>query len=126
MSIITLIAAAANAALNAIHDLINAGTGPGTIKVYTGTKPAGPATAVTTQVLLGTLTLSDPAGSVASSALTFSAITQDSVADNGGTATWARISDSAGNAVIDVDVTIVGGGGFLQLTTWLSLLAARS
>jgi len=65
MSIITLIAAAANAALNAIHDLINAGTGPGTIKVYTGTKPAGPATAVTTQVLLGTLTLSDPAGSVA-------------------------------------------------------------
>jgi len=117
MAIITLSATAANAVLNALNDLVNAGSGPGTIKPYTGTKPAGPATAITTQVLLGTLTLSDPCGSVASGAWTFGTITADSAADATGTATWARIADSNGTAVIDIDITTTGGGGFGQMNT---------
>ena len=117
MSQFTLSTAAANAVLNALNDLVNAGSGPGTIKLYTGTKPAGPATAITTQTLLGTLTLADPAGTVASGAWTFGAITSDSAADAGGTATWARISDSDGVGVIDIDVSTVGGTGFGQMNT---------
>lgn len=117
MAVFTLSNAAANNVLTAINDLLNAGSGAATIKLYTGTKPAGPDTAVTTQTLLGTLTCSDPAGSVASRTLTFGAITQDSAADATGTATWARLADSAGVAVADIDITVTGGGGFLQLNT---------
>ncbi|MBK7424553.1 MAG: hypothetical protein IPJ48_16540 [Propionivibrio sp.] len=46
-----------------------------------------------------------------------SAITQDTAADATGTATWARIADSTGATVCDVDVTATGGGGTLQFNT---------
>jgi len=46
-----------------------------------------------------------------------SAITQDSAADATGTATWARIADSTGATVFDVDVTVTGAGGTLQFNT---------
>lgn len=92
----------------AIRDAIDAGSGAGTIKVYTGTKPAGPDTAITSQTLLGTLTCSDPCGTVTSGVLTFSAITQDSSADATGTAAWVRIADSSGTAVTDLAVGTSG------------------
>lgn len=118
MAIVTLSTAGKTAVLTAINDLLNAGSGAATIKLYTGTKPAGPNIAVTTQTLLGTLTCSDPAGSIdGSQQLVFGSITQDSSADNNGTATWARLADSNGTAVIDVDVTTTGSGGFLQMNT---------
>ena len=117
MATITLSDAAVNAVLTEIANRLDAGTGPATISVYTGTKPAGPDTAITTQVLLGTQTCSDPVGFVASRSLTFGTITQDSAADDSGNATWARTSDSDAVAVVDVDVTATGGGGFLQLNT---------
>lgn len=117
MAIITLSAAAKNAVLTTINDALNAGAGGATIKIYAGTKPAGPDVAITTQTLLGTLTCSDPAGAVDSGTLTFGAIAQDTAADATGTATWARLADSDGVAAIDIDVTTTGGGGFLQLNT---------
>lgn len=117
--IFTLSDAAANAVLTTLNDLLNAGSGPATIKLYTGTKPAGPGTAITSQVLLGTLTCSDPAGAVSARSLTFGAVTADASADNAGTATWARIADSNGVAVVDIDVTLTGGGGFGQMNTTL-------
>src|SRR5574337_1908078 len=92
----------------AIRDDIDSGTGAGLIKVYTGTKPAGPDTAITSQTLLGTLTCSDPCGSVTSGVLTFSSITQDSSADATGTASWVRIADSSGTAVVDLAVGTSG------------------
>lgn len=91
-----------------IKNAIDGGAGAGTIKVYTGTKPAGPDTAITSQTLLGTLTCSDPCGSTSSGVLTFSAITQDSSADATGTAAWARIADSSGTAIVDVSVGTSG------------------
>ena len=117
--IFTLSDAAANAVLTTLNDLLNAGSGPATIKLYTGTKPAGPSTAITSQVLLGTLTCSDPAGTVSARSLTFGTVTADSSADASGTATWARIADSNGVAVVDIDVTLTGGGGFGQMNTTL-------
>ena len=77
--------------------------------------PADTATAVTTQVLLGTLTFSAVCGSIANKLLTMASITQDSSADASGTASWARITDSDNNVVMDIDCSITGGTGALQL-----------
>lgn len=117
MAIVRFVNSVKNAVLTPLKDAIDAGSGAGTIKIYTGTQPTLASDAVTTQTLLGTLTFSDPCGTVATGALTMSAITQDSSADATGTATWARIADSAGNTVMDVNVSATGGGGALQLNT---------
>jgi hypothetical protein len=44
--------AARNAMADALVDLLDAGAGAGKIRIYDGTQPAGPGTAITTQVLL--------------------------------------------------------------------------
>lgn len=100
--------------MTAIKDAIDGGSGAGTLKIYDGTRPATGGTATT---LLGTLTFSDPCGTVSSGVLTFSAITADSSADATGTATWARIADSAGTFVADISVGISGSGAELILNT---------
>ncbi len=116
-AVIRLNDATANAALDAVATKIDAGAGAGTIKVYTGTIPATAATAIGSQVLLGTLTFSDPcAASASSRTLTFSAITSDSSADATGTAAWARIADSDGNTIFDCTIGS-GSGVVLQLNT---------
>ena len=117
MAIIHFAAALKEQVLAPVATAIDAGPGAGTIKIYTGTMPTDTATAITTQVLLGTLTFSDPCGTVATGALTMSAITQDSAADATGTASWARIADSTGAAVMDLNITTTGGGGALTLNT---------
>ena len=117
MAILRFAVAVKNSTLTQIRDAIDAGAGAGTCKIYTGTIPADVATAVGVQVLLGTLTFSDPCGTVATGALTMSTITQDSSADATGTATWARIADSTDSAVMDIDISTTGGGGTLQLNT---------
>lgn len=117
MAIIHLSTAVANAMLVPLKDAVDAGTGAGTIKIYTGTMPTLTTDAVTTQTLLGTLTCSDPCGTVASKKLTLASITQDSAADADGVAAWARMADSSGVVVVDFDVTTTGGGGVLQLNT---------
>ena len=117
MAIIRFVNSVKNSALDTIKAAIDAGVGAGTIKIYTGTQPTTAEDAITTQTLLGTLTFSDPCGTSASGTLTMSAITQDSAADATGTATWARIADSTGATVCDVNVTATGGGGTLQFNT---------
>ena len=117
MAIVRFVDSVKNSVLTPLKNAIDASSGAGTIKIYTGTQPTLASDAVTTQTLLGTLTFSDPCGTVATGALTMSAITQDSSADATGTATWARIADSAGNTVMDVNVSVTGGGGALQLNT---------
>lgn len=125
MSIITPALALKNTILTAIRDALDAGASPGLIKIYSGTKPADAETAITTQVLLATLTLSDPCGTVSAGVLTFATITSDSAADATGTATWARLTTSAGVAVADVDVSNTAGNGFIRLNT-VSIVAGGS
>jgi hypothetical protein len=117
MAVIHFATTLKNSVLTPIRDAIDAGSGPGLIKVYAGTIPADCSTAITSQTLLGTLTCSDPSGVVASESLTFNAIIQDSAADASGTASFARITDSATAVVMDIDITNIGGGGTLQLNT---------
>lgn len=117
MAIVRFVDSVKNSVLTPLKGAIDAGSGGGTIKIYSGTQPTLASDAVTTQNLLGILTFSQPCGVVASGALTMSTIVPEDSALYTGTATWARIADSAGNTVMDVNVSVTGGGGALQLNT---------
>jgi hypothetical protein len=95
-----------NAMCDAFVDAIDAGAGAGTLKVYTSAFAS----------LLATLTFSDPAfGAASTGAATASAITDDSSADNTGTAAVLRISDSSPATV--AEGTVGAGSGDLSLNT---------
>lgn len=104
---------------NAILDVITAAVGnAGLLKIYDGSQPAGPGTAVGAQVLLGTLTCGTPFAAGASSGLlTAGAITQDSAADATGTASWYRLCTSGGTAIIDGSVGTSGADLNLNTTS---------
>jgi hypothetical protein len=137
MANIRLPAATRNALAQKIQELIDAGAGPGILRIYDGTQPASGGGAITTQVLLGTLTFSDPsAPAAAAGVLTFSVITQDTAADATSTATWARILDSNGVVVFDCDVNTSGAtlnfntvafvtGGPIQISSFTITMPAN-
>lgn len=94
---VTLETSARNAACNAIVDLVDAGSGAGTLEFQTsgGTEVA-------------TCTFSDPAfGNASTGVATASAITADSSA-TGGTTTKAVFKDSDGTAVLTCSVGTSG------------------
>ena len=91
---------ARNAAADAIADLVDAGTGAGTLRIYTGTQPATPNTAVT-GTLLATVTLVDPAFGAASTGVVTLADPGSVTGAADGTAGWFRVYDSDSNAVFD-------------------------
>ena len=116
-----------NAWVQAVADAIDAGAADGKIKFYDGTRPAT-GVAVTSQVLLGTVTCATTCGSVSNGVLTFAAMTEDSSADATGTATWARITDSNDVFVCDCAVATTGAdinlnstaitlGGIIRITS---------
>lgn len=98
-------------------EALDAGAAGATINFYTAPMPADTTVVITTQTLLGTCTFDVTSGSVALGTFTADAITADSAADNSGTATWARIKDSNNVVVVDVDVTVTGSAGFIQMPT---------
>lgn len=101
---IDFIASLRNNMLDEVTALIDAGAGPGKIKIYDGTKPAVGA-AITTQTLLAQPTFSATSFPAASGgSMTANAITSDPSAAATGTATWFRCTDSNDNAVIDGDI----------------------
>lgn len=92
-----------NARLDAITTAIGAS---GLLRIYDGTRPASGGTATT---LLAQLTLSAAFAPAASlGVLTASAIGSDASADATGTATWARLTTSAGVFVADMGVGTSG------------------
>lgn len=101
-----------NAALAAVGALADAGSGPGTLKIYTGAQP-GAAGAAPTGTLLATFVLTDPAyGAPSAGSMALDAdpdISAVCAAD--GTAGWGRVADSDGNAIYDGACTVSGGGG---------------
>lgn len=110
------------ARMQVVEDAINFATGAGTLKLYSGVRPATGA-AITTQTLLATLTFTTDCGTTASGALTLAAVEDDTDAAADGVATWARIEDGDAAFVADLSVgtaapadlilsntTIVAGG----------------
>lgn len=116
-----------NAAANGIVDVIDQGSGAGTLKIYTSTQPGS--VGGTYGTLLGTLTFSDPAfGNAATGVATASAITSDTSADNSGTAGTFAILDSDANVLADgtcgqgsgdlsFDSNVVVAGGVIAISS---------
>lgn len=102
---------AQNAAADAIADLVDADSPTaGTLSIYDGTRPADVNTAVSGQTQLAEFTLSDPAfGAAASGVVTLAGTPIATTADADGTATWGRIFDGSGDAIVDGDVATSGG-----------------
>lgn len=110
---ISMSATARTAQASAVLDLLDGGA---LLRIYTGAKPATPATAATGTLLLE-LELNDPAGSVAAGVLTLAASpTVEAAAIADGTAGYGRVVDYSGVAVFDGTVTAIGAGGDFQLS----------
>ena len=109
-----LITSARNNMLDEITALIDSGTA-GFLRIYDGVRPATGGAATTLLAELTMNTTSFPAAS--SGSMTANAITADSSANASGTATWFRITDSAGNAVVDGSVGTTSSGEDLELNT---------
>lgn len=86
-----------------------------TLNLYTTPVPADADTAITTQTLLATFILPDPAGTVTNGVLTAGDIDPaTNVAD--GTVAWARAFDDADTVIADYDVGAVGSGAAIEMT----------
>lgn len=107
----TLSNAFVTAMMQAGIDLMNAGT----VKIYSGTQPANPNVAITDQVLLGTLTLPNPAFVSNVNGVAAAGTIGDSVGVANGTATWCRCATSGGAA--EVDGSVGAAGADLNLST---------
>ena len=92
---------AQNTASTEANALVGAFTNSSIIKIYDGTQPATPETAVTTQNLLATITLpASPAfGAAANGVITANAISPVTIAASG-TAAWFRWLKSDGTTAI--------------------------
>ena len=114
---IKLSTAARNAMLDGITSTVG---GSAKLRIYDGSQPAGPGTAVSTQVLLAELTCNATFAPAASSGtLTLNSITQATAAATG-TASWFRIVTSGGTAVIDGSVSTSGADMNLNSTSIVS------
>jgi hypothetical protein len=86
-----------NAAVNAAADAVCALANSGKLRIYSGTQAADADTAIGSQTLLAELTMNATAfGASSAGVATANSITQDSSADNTGTATWFRVLKSDG------------------------------
>lgn len=108
------IAAGLNEArLTATRDYLDAGAGGARLRLYTGPRPA-PGAAITTEVMLTEIDLTEPCGTVAGGVLTLTAALPGDVL-NSGTAAWGRVVDGSGNYAIDGDASNMAGLGHFRL-----------
>ncbi len=99
---------ARNAMVDAIVDMLDAGSGAGTLEVRTGSAPTN-TTDADSGTLLATLTFSDPAfGAASSGTATASSITSDTNVDASGTAAHFRAKDSNGVVIFQGSVGTSG------------------
>lgn len=109
-----------NSALLGIRALIDGGAGVGLVRIYDAPRP-GTGVAITTQTLLGEIELNKPSFSEPSAGSMNLLLTpnpvQEASAIAGGTALWARIVDSDGNFVMDIDVGDLASAAELKIPT---------
>ena len=112
---IRLATTARSAAADAVVDLIDAGAGAGTLKIYSGAQPATGDTEGTG--LLATVAWADPAFGAAASGVATATDPAAVTASGTGTAASFVVEDSTGANVFNGTVTATGGGGDLQLAS---------
>ena len=112
-----------NEMLDVIRDNLNSGR----VRVYSGTRPIDADTALSGNTLLAELNLASTAFAVSSGGvLTANAITQDSSADNGGTASFVRVTEADGTTpVCDLSVGTSGAEINFQSLTFVQGLVVQ-
>lgn len=106
-----------NTVVNGQADALSVLADNGYIRIYDGTQPATADTAISSQVLLAELRFNaDAAPSAVDGVLTFNAITQDSSANNTGTASWFRALASDGSTVL-FDGAVGTSGSDMNIAT---------
>lgn len=103
------------AILDALDDSVN----PATLSIYTGDsvnglQPAAGA-AITTEVLLATYTLDQPAGVVSGDTFALTLPSEPATVLADGVACWGRLENGDGNWVIDGNAGIENSGAFFIL-----------
>lgn len=94
--------------LAAIAARIDAAPAPGTLDIFGGEQPIGADEGIGGQLKLGSLRFSRPAFGAALNGVIGARAIDPRSALASGKATWARIADGNGNAVLDIDVGIMG------------------
>lgn len=128
--ILRLSTAVRDARLTAFKNALDADVNPGYIEFYTAPMPATGGDAITTQTLLGMVTLSNPSGTVDAGELTLNTVTDDLAADNSGDIAWARFYDGSGtwagdgdcgdqasNALVKLNSVSVLQGGAIKISS---------
>lgn len=113
---IRLATTARTAAADAVVDLVDAGAGPGTLKIYTGAQPATGDTEGS-GTLLATIAWADPAFGAAAAGVATATDPAAVTASGTGTAASFVVEDSTGANVFNGTVTATGGGGDLQVAS---------
>lgn len=104
-----------NARLNDITTQIGSS---GLLRIYSGTQPTNPDTALSGNTKLAELPLSTTFAPAASGGvLTANAITTEAAADNTGTATWATLVTSGGTRIVDMSAGTSGTDMILNTTS---------
>lgn len=105
---------------DAAVDSLDAGAGAGKLLIYAGSEPAEATTALTTQTLLATITLPDPAFGAAIDAAPGATATANAIdpaiPTGTGTASFYRAVDSDDNVKWQGTVGTAGSGEQLELT----------
>jgi hypothetical protein len=102
--------------IDAVTAQLDLGDASGLLILYDGTQPVDADTAVTTQTVLASLELDDPAFAAASAGTAvLASLPRTTEASASGTATWARIYDSDMVAIMDISVGGAGSGAELIL-----------
>lgn len=113
---ITLSQATRDDRLNALRARIDAGLTNATLSLYAGKKPRTPDDDAPRALLLARLTFQKPcAERAALGVLDFAPLAEDPSAATAGRATWARIANGDGEAVLDCDVGGPNGGALITL-----------
>lgn len=106
--------ASRNAAAAAVTDRVDAGSGPGKLRFFTGAQPAS-ANDAATGTLIGEVTLPDPSFSAGAAGTRNLADPAPAAATSAGVVGWARMLDSDNNTAMDFSVSGPGGGGDIIL-----------
>lgn len=112
--------AAASACADAFDAQIDAGSGAGTLSIYTGEMPADTSTSPAGDLLV-VFTLADPAVGAATDGVAdwdTTGLTENALAD--GTAGWWRLADSDGNVVRDGTAGTAGAELVFDSATWVA------
>lgn len=92
---------------------LDTGTGNAAVRIYGGVRPATPATAPSSAMLVQ-IGLTKPCGTVADGLLTLTQLDDGLIAETG-TATWARVVDGNGATAFDCDAGQGAGAWEVQL-----------